>query len=67
MKEVASGAAMLINPTSIASIRNGLIKLINEPQLRETMVNNGFEVVKDYAPSAIALKYEELWGSLVES
>lgn len=65
MKEVSGNAALLINPTSIASIRNGLIKLINEPQLRETMINSGFEVVKDYAPSAIALKYEELWGSLV--
>jgi glycosyltransferase involved in cell wall biosynthesis len=65
MKEVAAGAAMLINPTSIASIRNGLIKLINEPQLRETMINSGFEVVKDYAPSAIAKRYETLWGSLV--
>ncbi len=65
MKEVSGNAALLINPTSISSIRNGLIKLINEPQLRETMINSGFEVVKDYAPSAIALKYEELWGSLV--
>jgi glycosyltransferase involved in cell wall biosynthesis len=65
MKEVAAGAAMLINPTSIASIRNGLIKLINEPLLRETMINSGFEVVKDYAPSAIALRYAQLWGVLV--
>jgi glycosyltransferase involved in cell wall biosynthesis len=65
MKEVAAGAAMLINPASISSIRNGLIKLISEPLLRETMVNSGFEVVKDYAPSAIALKYVELWDVLV--
>jgi glycosyltransferase involved in cell wall biosynthesis len=65
MKEVSADAAMLINPTSIASIRNGLIKLINEPLLRAEMVKNGFEVVKDYAPSAIALRYEQLWGVLV--
>jgi glycosyltransferase involved in cell wall biosynthesis len=65
MKEVAADAAMLINPTSIASIRNGLIKLINEPLLRETMINSGFEVVKYYAPSAIALRYEQLWDVLV--
>jgi glycosyltransferase involved in cell wall biosynthesis len=65
MKEVAADAAMLINPTSIASIRNGLIKLINEPLLREEMVKNGFEVVKDYAPSAVALRYKQLWDVLV--
>ena len=65
MKEVSADAAMLINPTSIASIRNGLIKLINEPPLREEMVKKGFEVVKDYAPSAIAMKYVKLWDVLV--
>ncbi len=65
MRDVAAGAAMLINPISIASIRNGLIKLIDEPLLREEMVNNGFEVVKDYAPSAIAQKYNQLWEQLV--
>jgi glycosyltransferase involved in cell wall biosynthesis len=65
MRDVAAGGAMLINPTSIASIRNGLIKLIDEPLLREEMVNNGFEVVKDYAPSAISQKYEQLWEQLV--
>lgn len=65
MREVSANAAMLINPTSIASIRNGLIKLINEPLLREEMVRNGFDVVKDYAPSAIAVKYVKLWEGLV--
>jgi len=65
MKEVSADAAMLINPTSISSIRNALIKLINEPLLRTEMIKNGFEVVKDYAPSAIALRYAQLWGVLV--
>lgn len=65
MREVAGGAAMLINPTSIASIRNGLIKLINEPSLREEMVKNGFEVVKSYSPAAIASEYQKLWKQLV--
>ena len=65
MREVADGAAMLINPTSVASIRNGLIKMIEDPFLREQIVSKGFEIVKDYAPSGIAQKYEQLWEQLV--
>ena len=62
MKEVAGDAALLIDPTSIASIREQLIKLLADQQLQIQLVAAGSEKVKFYQPGFIAEGYQHLWS-----
>lgn len=66
MMDISSGAALLVDPYSVPSIRKGLIELINNPSLRDAMVEKGFEVVKQYEVSRIAEQYIDLWSGIAE-
>jgi glycosyltransferase involved in cell wall biosynthesis len=59
-------AAMLVNPYEVASIRNGVIEVINNPLLRQDMVEKGFEIVKRYEIEKIAEQYFSLWSKIDE-
>lgn len=61
MKEVAGDAALLADPTSIASIRGKVIKLLSNQALQTELVAAGKEKVKQYQPIFIAKMYNELW------
>jgi len=62
MKEVAGDAALLIDPTSIASIREQVIKLLADHQMQLQLVAAGSEKVKFYQPGFIAERYQHLWS-----
>ena len=62
MKEVAGDAALLADPTSIASIRDHVIKLLADQQLQTQLVAAGKEKVKQYQPGFIAEAYQQLWS-----
>ena len=62
MKEVAGDAALLIDPTSIASIRLQVIKLLADQQLQMQLVAAGSEKVKFYQPGFITERYQHLWS-----
>jgi glycosyltransferase involved in cell wall biosynthesis len=64
MSEIAGDAAMLVDPYSISSIRNGVLNLIGDAALRSQLVSRGFEAVKKYQPDAIIKEYEALWEKL---
>jgi glycosyltransferase involved in cell wall biosynthesis len=64
MKDVAGDAALLADPTSIASIRGHVIKLLADQQLQAQLVAAGKEKVKQYQPGFIAERYQQLWSSL---
>jgi glycosyltransferase involved in cell wall biosynthesis len=64
MKEVASNAALLVDPSSIASIRNAVIELTANEGLRNQLIAAGKEKVKDFQPENIASKYSELWRKI---
>ena len=64
MKEVAGDAALLADPTSIASIRENVIKLLTDQALKTQLVADGKEKVKQYQPGFIAETYQKLWSSL---
>ncbi len=63
MKEVAGDAALLADPTSIASIRGHVIRLLADQQLQVQLVSAGNEKVKKYQPVFIAERYQQLWNS----
>ena len=61
MRQVAGEGALLVDPDEVDSIRNGIQRLLREPELRSELVRRGFENVKRYAPEAVAAQYAELY------
>jgi glycosyltransferase involved in cell wall biosynthesis len=64
MKEVAGDAAVLVDPYSVASIREGVINLLSSHQRQMELVEAGKEKVANYQPGFIAGLYQELWRKL---
>lgn len=65
MKEVADGAALLVDPFSIESIRQGLERVLHDPALRKELVKRGLENVKKYDHSSIAREYLSLYSKVL--
>lgn len=61
MTEVAGGAACLVDPHDVGSIRDGLCKVIADSAYRERLISAGLENVRSYHPDVIAGKYMELY------
>jgi len=57
MKEVAAGAACLVDPYSVDSIRAGVIKVIQDGSFRQELVEDGFRNVKRFDLAGIAQQY----------
>ncbi len=64
MKEVAGDAAVLVDPYSVASIREGVVNLLSSRQRQMDLVEAGKEKVANYQPGFIAGLYQELWRKL---
>lgn len=57
MKEVAGGAAWLVDPSSTEDIREGLRSILSDPALRDSLVNRGFMNANRFTRTAIASMY----------
>lgn len=57
MKEVAGGAACLVDPYSVVSIREGVLKVIRDAGYREKLIEAGFQNVKRFDTASIARQY----------
>ena len=64
MPEVAGNAACLVDPFDIASIRAGIKKVIDQPEYRKRLVENGKANATRFDPHAIANQYLELYEEL---
>jgi glycosyltransferase involved in cell wall biosynthesis len=67
MKEVAGNAALLVDPYSIASIRNGVQQMINDPSLCDQLSKAGQLRVLDFLPVQIFDHYNTIWKQLLNS
>ena len=67
MPEVAGDAACLVDPFDPASIRAGILKVINDATYRDRLVKAGFENVKRFQPEQIARQYADLYHELLNS
>ena len=61
MKEIADGAAFLVDPNSIPSIREGVNAVVNNPELRQSKVEKGRLIALSYQSKKIYTEYENLW------
>ena len=64
MPEVAGDAACLVDPESIESIRQGILKVLEDRPYRESLMEKGFENVKRFAPARIAAQYADLYRTI---
>jgi len=64
MPEVAGDAACLVDPESAESIREGILKVLNDETYREDLIHKGFENVKRFAPEKISAQYAALYRAL---
>jgi glycosyltransferase involved in cell wall biosynthesis len=64
MKEVAGGAACLVDPYDVASIRAGVLSVIRQPEYRGQLVNKGLANVRRFGADEIAGRYEELYQTI---
>jgi glycosyltransferase involved in cell wall biosynthesis len=64
LKELADGAAWLVNPYSIDSIRNTLERIITDEELRDKKIKTGFTIVQQYSPDLVATKYYQAYADL---
>jgi glycosyltransferase involved in cell wall biosynthesis len=66
MREVSGGAACLVDPLSAESIREGILKLIQDQTYREELITRGLENVKQYEIDGVASKYAVLYDKILK-
>lgn len=67
MPEAAGEGACLVDPCSVESIRQGVIRVFEDASYRESLVQNGFENVKRFKASEIAEQYAELYRRVAKN
>jgi glycosyltransferase involved in cell wall biosynthesis len=66
MPEVAGEGALLVDPTSVEEIRAGILRLIIDEALRNSLIQKGLENVKRFDAKAIAAQYAALYRKIAE-
>jgi len=64
MPEVAGDAALLVDPYQITSIQDGILKLIQDKDLRNDLIRKGFENAKRFSKDKIVAQYNSLYLEL---
>lgn len=64
MREVAGNGACLVNPLDVSSIREGILKIINNAEYRNQIVEQGLQNATRYSPASIANQYLDLYRRL---
>jgi glycosyltransferase involved in cell wall biosynthesis len=64
MKEVANESACLVNPYDIASIKNGVLKIIEDDNYKNDLVKRGIENCKRFKLENIASAYQKVYEEL---
>ncbi|MER2998320.1 glycosyltransferase family 4 protein [Pontibacter populi] len=64
MPEVAGSGALLVDPINVSEIRDGILKLLQDDELRTNLIAAGLENCKRYSNKAIAQQYIDLYKKL---
>jgi glycosyltransferase involved in cell wall biosynthesis len=64
MREAAGDGALLVDPYSVEEIRAAIMRVKNEPGLREDLVRKGRENAEKFRAEAVAARYAELYRGL---
>jgi glycosyltransferase involved in cell wall biosynthesis len=61
MSDVAGGAACLVDPLDVGSIREGVARVLGDPGYRADLVERGFENARRFEVGQVALQYAEVY------
>ena len=61
MKEIAGTGAHLVDPYSVAAIREGILKIMKDPAYRERLIANGYTNAVKYSVDNTVLSYMRLY------
>jgi glycosyltransferase involved in cell wall biosynthesis len=64
MPEVSANAACFVNPFSINSIRDGILKVIGDDVYRDQLINNGRINKLRFNPQTIAMQYYSIYSEM---
>jgi glycosyltransferase involved in cell wall biosynthesis len=64
MPEIATDAAVLVNPFDVVNIREGFLKIIQNPSLREELINNGLKNHLRFQPKQLAEQYTQIYQKI---
>jgi len=67
MKEVAGEGACLVDPFSPGSIKEAVLKMIQDKEYRDQLVENGFLNIGRFSPDHIMKEYQSCYYKLIES
>ena len=67
LKEVSDGAAYLADPASVESIREGILKIMDDDDFRARIIKNGVENAKRFESRRIAGLYQKLYLEIFEN
>lgn len=66
MPEIAGNSAHLVNPYDVNDIRDGFMKLINDDQYREGLIQRGFRNKRRFEIDPISKQYTRLYHSTLK-
>jgi glycosyltransferase involved in cell wall biosynthesis len=64
MDEIADDAACKVNPYNIFDIRRGILKVIENKEYRDQLVNNGWKMRYKYSIENVTNKYTEIYEDM---
>jgi glycosyltransferase involved in cell wall biosynthesis len=65
LRDTAGGAACLVDPYEVDSIRAGIRRVIEDAEYREDLITRGFANAARFDPAAIAKRYSEIYERLL--
>lgn len=66
MPEVAGDAAYLCNPFEVSSIRQGVLKIIQDSAYRDQLISNGYLNARRFSTPVLAQQYLDLYREVYE-
>jgi glycosyltransferase involved in cell wall biosynthesis len=65
LREVAGGAACLVNPLNIDEIRHGILRIVNDEKYRNALIADGYRNVAGYSPASVGREYLDLYREVL--
>lgn len=67
MNDVAGTGALLVDPYNEEEIRNSIIKIMSDDDLKKELISKGHENVKKYTPELVVQQYIELYQKILSA
>ncbi|WP_317128712.1 glycosyltransferase [Natronoflexus pectinivorans] len=67
MPEVAGNGACFVNPYDENDMREGVLKIINNKDYRETLIKNGLNNTERFQPAEVAAQYAAIYEEIYSS